>query len=61
MGKRMVAFCMAIFLSLGIPVEVMAEDTPVTLAREGVVRIIGEDTQGKLYHSGSGFAVGIPG
>lgn len=61
MGKRIGALCMALLLWMSFSVVGFAQEAPVTQARDGVVRIIGEDANGRLYHSGSGFAVGVPG
>jgi len=60
--KRIAALLLAVWMLAAIfPVTAFAEETAVTEARTGVVRIIGRDAQGRLYHSGSGFAVGDPG
>ena len=61
MMKRIFALLIALLLMAALAVPVFADETPVTTARKGVVRIIGQDSKGRLYHSGSGFAVGLPG
>lgn len=61
MSKRILALCMALLLLTALSCVAFAEETSVTEARHGVVRIIGADEKGNLYHSGSGFAVGVPG
>jgi len=60
--KRIAALLLAVWMLAAIfPVTAFAEETAVNEARSGVVRIIGQDAQGRLFHSGSGFAVGKPG
>lgn len=59
--KRIVSLALAVLLLLALSVPARAEETAVTEARNGVVRIIGQTADGKLRHSGSGFAVGNPG
>ncbi len=59
--KKILSLALAVLLLLALSVPAFAEETAVTEARNGVVRIIGQTADGKLYHSGSGFAVGDPG
>lgn len=61
MKKRLLALGLSLLILLALPCAAFAEETPVTRARKGVVRIIGMDYEGKLYHSGSGFSVGEEG
>lgn len=61
MKRRLLALGLSLVILLALPCAAFAEQTPVMRARKGVVRIIGMDDEGGLYHSGSGFAVGQEG